>query len=354
MFRWAIFGTGPMAQKFVLALRQADNAVATVVVSRDLARAQAFAKELGIAHAIAGYDAIADRNDVDAVYIATPPSEHAAHAMACLNSGKPTLIEKPFAANAREARQIADAAIRNGVFCMEGMWTRFLPAVQEAKRRLDSGAIGELRSLHGSFGGSDVVDPTNSAFNPQLGGGALAHRGVYPISLALYFAGRPSSVASVASIGETGVDEDVSISLGFGGSAVGSFSASLRSEARNEFVISGTEGSIRLPSPIYRPSSLVTRRGKPKANSNKATSGLREGELAQLVNQVSFPVRGLLTDKWEPFRYRGSGYVYEIAEVMNSVALGRTQSEIMPLSSSIYSMEVLDAVRSAWAVGANI
>ena len=347
-FRWAIFGTGPMAKKFVYALRQVDGALASVVVSRTAERAKAFAEDLGVPHAVAGYEAVTSLDGVDAVYIATPPSEHLAHALLCLENGKPTLIEKPFATSAADAREIADAAIGNGVFCMEGMWTRFLPAVQEARRRIERGDIGELRSLHGTFGGSDVVDPANSAFNAQLGGGALAHRAIYPISLALFFAGRPTSVASIAAIGLTGVDEDVSVCLGFGANVVGSFSASLRSGARNEFVIGGTEGTIRLPSPIYRPSALMTRRGRPKSHSTKATSALKEGRLAQYINQISFPVRGLLAERRDSYRYRGSGYGYEIAEVMQLVSTGRTQSDVMPLSESVDAMRVVDAAKAAW------
>ena len=69
---------------------------------------------------------------------------------------------------------------------MEGMWTRFLPLVRDLKTRLEAGEIGELRSFSGSFCAPDTPDPAQNLFRPDMGGGALLHRGIYPLSLACH------------------------------------------------------------------------------------------------------------------------------------------------------------------------
>jgi predicted dehydrogenase len=102
-FRWGIFGTGAISAKFVAGLKAARDAEATFVASRSLSRAREFASGTGIVDAIEGYADAAGKGGVDAIYVATPPSEHAAHAQLCIDAGIPVLIEKPFASSAAEA-----------------------------------------------------------------------------------------------------------------------------------------------------------------------------------------------------------------------------------------------------------
>ena len=100
MFRWGIFGTGSVARKFALGLRALGGAHAVgVVASRSAANARRFATQLGVPSAAESYEAAAGTPGIDAFYIATPPTEHRAHALLCLSAGKPVLIEKPFAAS---------------------------------------------------------------------------------------------------------------------------------------------------------------------------------------------------------------------------------------------------------------
>ncbi len=97
------------------------------VASRDLTRAQAFADEFGAHTAYGSYEELVNDPDVDIVYIATPHSEHHTQALLALNAGKHVLVEKAFARNAAEARDILDTAKAKGLLAMEAMWTRFLP-----------------------------------------------------------------------------------------------------------------------------------------------------------------------------------------------------------------------------------
>ena len=131
--RWGILGAGNIAAKFARDVRLTGASVA-LVGSRDAARASAFATEHGIPDAVGGYDALVGSDAVDAIYVATPHSEHRAGALMALEAGKPVLVEKAFARNAVEAREIVDAARGRGLFAMEAMWSRFLPHYRSTRR----------------------------------------------------------------------------------------------------------------------------------------------------------------------------------------------------------------------------
>jgi predicted dehydrogenase len=182
-FHWGIFGTGAISAKFVAGLAAAQDADVSFVASRSLAKAHRFAAAMGIARAIEGYAEAAAAGGVDAVYIATPPSEHAAHALVCIEAGIPVIVEKPFAANVAEASRIVDAARAKSVFAMETMWTRFLRAAKALREELAAGITGEARLVAGSVGSSQAPTPANRNFDPALGGEAITRLGVYPPSL---------------------------------------------------------------------------------------------------------------------------------------------------------------------------
>jgi predicted dehydrogenase len=346
-FRWGIFGTGQISAKFVAGLVSAQDAKAVMVASRSEQRAREFADALNIPTAIGGYDATAALEGVDAVYIATPPAHHADHAVRCLQAGVPVLIEKPFAANTTDAKRIADAARASGTFCMEGMWTRFMPAAQQLKALVDSGALGEIRQVSGSFGFSNAVDPANGSFDPARGGGALAHLGVYPISLGQWLFGTPVTMAAVGRRGSTSVDEDVSLSLRYASGVIGSFHTSLRSNSANDFRVDGTHGAASFRGPLFRPYGLWHARFQPRARAETASLGrkalLREHGLAQKLAQIAGafgPRRGGSLNL-----VGGNGYHYEADEVARCIAQGLTESPVMPLNDSMAIADSLDQIR---------
>jgi predicted dehydrogenase len=85
------------------------------------------------------YNAVYTNSNVDIVYIATAHAFHRQNCLDVIEAGKHVLCEKPFTLNAREAKEVIDAANRKGVFVMEGMWTRFLPLVQKLQKLLNEG-----------------------------------------------------------------------------------------------------------------------------------------------------------------------------------------------------------------------
>ena len=143
--RWGIAGPGKIANKFATALKNLDCAELTAVASTSPERAEAFAQQYGIPHRYCGYESMAASDTVDAVYVATPHSHHAAVVELFLIAGKHVLCEKPICVNAHQARQLKACAEKNGVFLMEAMWTRFLPAIREAQAR--SARFVELKRI---------------------------------------------------------------------------------------------------------------------------------------------------------------------------------------------------------------
>ena len=115
--RWGIIGPGWIADHFAHALRQHTHQQLTAVAARDPAKAQAFADKWSISHATDDLDAMLARDDVDAVYIATPHNHHFPDGLRAIAAGKHLLIEKPLALNAQQAAQLKQAAAAANRLC---------------------------------------------------------------------------------------------------------------------------------------------------------------------------------------------------------------------------------------------
>ncbi len=346
-FRWGIFGTGAISAKFVAGLSAARNAKASFVCSRTLANAQRFAAELGINRAIEGYANAVAEGGVDAIYVATPPSEHVAHALMCIGAGIPVLVEKPFASSAAESMRIAEASRSRSVFAMEAMWTRFLPAAQAMREKVAAKGVGEVRVVAGNFGVSNELDAANGVFNAVLGGGAIAHLGVYPLSLARWFFGSPTLIQALGSIGSTGVDEDAAFQLRYSHGVIGSFFVSIRAWAPDEFQVLGTDGMLSMRGSIVRPFGLNISRQLP-VPSEKPVFGWRararqHGLTHQIAQRLGRSSRHGGRHNLHP--YAGNGYHYEADEVRACIERGAIESANMPLNDSIAVAQTMDSIR---------
>ena len=346
-FRWGIFGTGAISAKFAAGLVAARDAEVAFIASRSLAKAQEFAQALGIGRAIDGYAQAAAQGGVDAVYIATPPAHHAEHALLCIEAGIPVLIEKPFACTAEDAARVADAARSRSVFAMEAMWTRFLPAAQALKAQLAACSIGEVRLMSGSFGTSQLPEPGNGIFSASLGGGALAHLGAYPLSLAQWLFGAPTLVHAMGTIGATGVEEDAVFQLRYPQGVIGSFVVSARAWAPDDFQVLGSGGMLAFKGSIVRPYGLQLAQEAPRG-VEQAQFGLK-ARLRQhpLVHQVAQRTgrssRSL--GRQLAHYYAGNGYHYEADEVRACIERGATESTVMPLQDSVAVASTMDEIR---------
>ena len=133
--RWGIVGPGDIANKFAHAVKNVDGAVVSAVASRSMEKGEEFAKKYGIENVFCGYDKMAESDVIDAAYICTPHRFHYEIAKMYLENGKHVLIEKSMCVNTEQILDLQKCAKEKGLFLMEAMWTRFLPAFISRKHR---------------------------------------------------------------------------------------------------------------------------------------------------------------------------------------------------------------------------
>lgn len=361
--RWGFWGAGAVAELVAQDFRLAHQAVLRAVAARKIERAREFATRHGISRACGDLDDLLSDPDIDAVYVSTPHHCHMQDALACIRAGKAVLCEKPFSLNLAEAQRITSAARQHRVFCMEGMWTRFIPAVCETKKRLAAGAIGATRLIQGNFAYPAPRGPGSRFFNLETGGGALLDRGVYLISLAQYLLGPPESQKGTACIENTGVDGQCAFELAFdGGKTLASFAASLNTRGTNEVHIWGERGSLRLCEPFYRAHRLVTKAHDPAADTtqsmaieSRAPKSLvqraRSSPQTQMLRRKLSALENLMrSGRASTYAFPGNGYQFEIDEVGGCLREGRLESATMPLNDSLDVMRIMDSLRYQWGL----
>jgi predicted dehydrogenase len=188
-----IVGAGRQGWRRARALESFPDDRLVAVADRDAAAAQRLAETYAAA-TDSDWRALIDRAGVDTVLVCTPPDSHAEIAIAALEGGQHVLVEKPLARSVAEAEPImtaAEVAFEHGVICGVGFNYRHHPAVQQARRWVDEGAIGELmyaRMRHGIAGRQDyAADWRTSA--ARSGGGELLDQGIHLLDLARWFFG---------------------------------------------------------------------------------------------------------------------------------------------------------------------
>jgi predicted dehydrogenase len=354
--RWGIIGTGYVAKQFAEALHLIPNAQLLAITSRTGSKAQEFAHRYQVERVYTTSEDLVKDADIDVVYIATPPHRHEADSILCLESGKPILCEKPFTTTAKAASNIINLARQKQLFCMEAMWMRFIPLVQEVKQLIDRGYIGDIKMFSADFGVPTEFSSSSHLFNLELGGGALLDRGIYTLSLAVYLLGIPTKVLSQACIGQTGVDEQVAIILSYPQGKLATLGASLTTYTSNESLIVGTKGKIKLDEPFYRPEKVSITTKLPFFNPSLMSAPSSKQKLVSLVKSNPFLKRLYLNfgdlisrssvSKIQPLV--GNGYQYEALEVIRCLQEGKLESKIMPLNETLKIMELVDEIRVQW------
>lgn len=353
---WGILGAGAAARDFARGLRSVPGAKLVAVASRSAPRADEFARRFAAQAAYASAEQLIAAPGVDVVYVATPNNMHRSHCLLALESGKHVLCEKPFALTAREGREVIATARRRRLFCMEAMWTRFLPATTKLKALVDEGTIGPVRCMTADLGFAAPFDPKNRFFDPKLGGGALLDLGVYLVSLASLLLGPPERTIGRAVFGPTGVDEHATAILEYADGAVAVLTASIGSDLAGECTVIGTRGKLRVHPPLIRPHRLSWERRPERRPDDRGTSGFLAGlKENRVVRSAYYRLEGLLGQLRRgpadtvvaPFV--GNGYGYEAAEVMRCLAAGETESPALPLDETLAVLDVLDELRSQWS-----
>jgi predicted dehydrogenase len=333
-FGWGIVGTGGIAHRFAADLAHAPGARIAAIHSRSAERAEEFRTAFGVDRAYTDLDALFADSAVDAVYLATPNALHAELTLRAIAAGKPVLVEKPLALSTADAERIGKASSAKGVFVMEAMWTRFLPAVQRAKTRVAAGDIGSITAIRAnlSYIREEVA---GSRFFDVQGGGALFDLGVYPISLTLHLLGRPNSVSGRWRAARSGVDRSAEIELRYDG-ALAELSCGFDRVGENSFLIEGTSGTLRLKAPFLKAQRLTHYPGPKGANLPK-----EGGSLSKILDRLAIDGR-----KVEKRPFPGEGLQFEAIAVMDAIRQGRTGSELMPLADSKAVLSIIEKVLS--------
>jgi predicted dehydrogenase len=314
VIRWGVVGPGKIATKFAEGMAAVPDGTIAAVASRAIERADAYADRFGIDGRYGDYESLAADPAIDAVYVATPHSRHAADSILFLEARKHVLCEKPLSVSAHESSTMVQAARDNGVFLMEAMWSRFLPAYRILVDLVGERRIGDPLVVEADFGFRAPVVPDHRLFDPALGGGATLDLGVYAVQLCTLLLGPPERVVADGVVGSTAVDEVVAAVLHHSDDRLGVMKAAIRATLACRGRITGTEGWIDLPAPMHCPEWL-------EIGGGAGTERMKAG-------------------------YEGGGLHFQVLEVHECLAAGRLESEIMPLDESLVVARVLDEILS--------
>jgi predicted dehydrogenase len=246
--RYAVVGAGHIAQVAVLpAFAHAkDNSRLVALISSDATkRAELREKyELELAGDYAELEAIIERGEIDAVYVATPNSYHKAFTLRAADAGAHVLCEKPLAPTAEDCRAMVDACDACEVKLMVAYRLHFDEATLQALEIARSGKLGEPRLFSSVF--THVVRADDTRRDPTVAGGATYDLGVYCINAARnLFGAEPTDVFADA-VFVDGTDDTLSAILHFPGDRIAQFSVSNSVAGVSSYRIAGTEGDLRV------------------------------------------------------------------------------------------------------------
>ena len=316
--RFGMVGHGHISGQFLAAMEVVEGVHVGAVAGRNADRARAFAEASGIASSYGSAGEMLSSEQLDAVYVCTPHPSHEEAAVACIDAGVAVLVEKPIAPNLAGATRMVEAAQAAGVFAMEAMWTRFLPIYGVVRRWIDEGRVGDVRLVTAAFGFAAPVMPDHRLFDPEQAGGSLLDVGVYPLTIAHWlYDSHPVEYGALARVGETNVDEIVSIAASYPGGGLAQLGCATVANLESSAVIAGTAGSIEIP--VFWAADRAI---------------LRTGD----------------EEETEAMPHRANGFEYEIEEVVDCVRRGQTESNRMPLSLSLEMAGLCDEIRARLGV----
>ena len=250
--RWGVLGTAKIAvEKVIPAMQQSQHCLIHGIASRSPDNARAAAGKLGIAKAYGSYEELLADPEIDAVYIPLPNHLHVEWSIKAIEAGKHVLCEKPVGLTAGEGERLLEAANKHPrLKVMEAFMYRHHPQWQLAKRLVDEGRVGELRTIQ-SFFSYYNRDPNNIRNQAGIGGGGLMDIGCYSISLSRFiFEAEPRRVFGVVEYdAEFGTDRLASGVLDFG-RGTSTFTCSPQLAPYQRVNIFGTGGRVEIEIPF--------------------------------------------------------------------------------------------------------
>lgn len=295
MIRFATIGTNFVVDWFVEASKECTDLQYAGTYSRNIEKAKSFGEKYGSKMFFDDLSELAECNEIDAVYIASPTSEHYAQAMLMLKNGKHVLLEKPMASNAEEVNQLIDTAKENNVVLMEAMRSVFDEGFQEIEKAIDkiepvrrvSFQYCQYSSRYDKFK-KGIIE---NAFNPELSNGALMDIGVYCVHPLVRLFGMPREIHSQAIILPDSIDGEGTIIAKYD-NMLAEVVYSKISDSHVPSQIQGEKGTIiikEIPSPrqveiIYRDGSVE----KPVIQDTANNMGYEAVEWAKMIQNKDY------------------------------------------------------------------
>lgn len=258
--RWGVLGVANIAvEKVIPAMQRGEWSAVTAIASRDRHKAEGAARRLGIAKAYGSYEELLQDAEIEAIYNPLPNQLHVPWTRKAMEAGKHVLCEKPLGLTAEEARTLIAVRDRTGMKIGEAFMVRTHPQWLRTRELIESGCIGELRSVVGFFSYFNR-DPANIRNLPECGGGGLMDIGCYPIITSRFaFGEEPSRVLGLIERDpEMKIDRLTSALLDFpSGHSIFTCSTQLVLYQRMQFL--GTEGRIEVEVPFNAPNDRPCR-----------------------------------------------------------------------------------------------
>jgi predicted dehydrogenase len=324
--RFGILGVASIGLRRVIpAMQRGQFTTVAAIASRDLAKAQAAARDHGIPTAYGSYEELIADPNIDAIYNPLPNQLHVPWTVKAAEAGKHVLCEKPVALTAAEARTLLDLRARTGVKICEAFMVRSAPQWLRLRQLLGEGRIGELRSVNAYFSYYNV-NPANIRNRVESGGGGVYDIGCYCIQAARFaFAAEPQRVvATLDRDPQMGTDRLASAILEFpAGHAIFTCSTQLIPYQRVHLL--GTRGRIEFEIPFNMPNDRLTR-------IFVDTTGMLDGSG---IESESFPA-------CDQYTLQGDAFA--------RAAIEHTEVPV-PLEDSIGNMAVIDAIFRSAASG---
>jgi predicted dehydrogenase len=235
------------------------------VASRSQEKADAYAREKKIKRAYGSYEALLADPEIDVIYNPLPNHLHSEWSIKAIEAGKHVLCEKPLALSLEEIDAMTAAAEKTGRIIAEAFAYRAHPHMGKVKEILDSGKLGKIKMVHGSFT-FVMTNQDDIRWDPTMGGGALWDIGCYPLSFARTVLGtEPLEAFGWQVTSPSGIDEVFAGQLRFPGEIYFQLDCSFKIPEHVFMEIVGDEGTLNIPQPFNtaaRKNLYLTRKGK--------------------------------------------------------------------------------------------
>jgi D-xylose 1-dehydrogenase (NADP+, D-xylono-1,5-lactone-forming) len=248
--KWGILSTANINRKVIPGAHASEKVELIAVASRDLRRAEEYAREWEIDRAYGSYEALLEDADVEAVYISLPNTLHCEWSIRALEAGKHVLCEKPMSRHVGDVEAAFDAAAKAQRILMEAFMYRHNPQTRRLRQLVGEGAIGDLRLVRSCFSYS-LYDAENIRLRTEVEGGSLMDVGCYCVSAARMLAGEPVSVTAQQLRAPSGVERRLVATLAHGGDVLSHFDCALDLADRSDLEVAGSEGSLRVSDPWH-------------------------------------------------------------------------------------------------------